>query len=67
MQPAAGGSGKVEGSAAAGRVVARGGSWYDKPWRCRSAYRLAYPSWRKVFDVGFRVVIEDGELVRSDR
>jgi len=45
--------------AAAGERVARGGSWRDLPKRCRSAYRLSYPRWQKVFNVGFRVVIED--------
>ncbi len=38
------------------RVVVRGGSWRDRPKRCRSAFRLSYPPWRKVFNVGFRVV-----------
>jgi formylglycine-generating enzyme required for sulfatase activity len=41
-----------------GRKVARGGSWYDRPKRCRSAFRLDYPSWQKVYNVGFRIVIE---------
>ena len=43
----------------ADRIVVRGGSWRDRPKRCRSAFRLSYPSWRKVFDVGFRVVVEE--------
>lgn len=37
---------------------ARGGSFYDPPRRCRSAYRVAYPEWQRVFNVGFRVVVE---------
>ena len=41
-----------------GRKVVRGGSWYDRPKRCRSAFRLNYPSWQKVYNVGFRVIIE---------
>jgi formylglycine-generating enzyme required for sulfatase activity len=41
--------------------VARGGSWYDRPKRCTSSYRLPYPTWQKVFNVGFRVVCEDPE------
>ena len=41
-----------------GRKVVRGGSWYDRPKRCRSAFRLSYPAWQKVYNVGFRVVIE---------
>jgi len=38
--------------------VVRGGSWYDRPKRCRSGFRLSYPAWRKVYNVGFRIVIE---------
>ncbi len=43
-------------STSSGRKVVRGGSFFDPPRRCRSAYRVAYPSWRRVFNVGFRVV-----------
>jgi len=43
---------------ASGRRVVRGGSWGDRPARCRSAFRLAYPSWRRVHNAGFRVVCE---------
>lgn len=39
--------------------VARGGSWYDRPHRGTSSYRLPYRSYQKVFNVGFRVVIEE--------
>ena len=39
-----------------GRKVVRGGSFYDRPKRARSAFRLDYPSWQRVFNVGFRVV-----------
>ncbi len=39
------------------KVVVRGGSWYDRPKRCRSGYRLYYPAWRKVYNVGFRIVV----------
>jgi formylglycine-generating enzyme required for sulfatase activity len=38
--------------------VVRGGSWYDRPKRCRSAFRLSYAPWQKVFNVGFRIIIE---------
>ena len=41
-----------------GRKVARGGSWYDRPKRCRSASRLSYPAWQKVYNVGFRIVLK---------
>jgi formylglycine-generating enzyme required for sulfatase activity len=41
-----------------GREVARGGSWCDRPKRCRSAFRLGYPAWQRVHNVGFRVVCQ---------
>ena len=46
------------GSVTAARV-ARGGSWYDRPKRATSSYRLAYPPWQRVFNVGFRIICED--------
>lgn len=42
-----------------GPRVARGGSWYDRPERCTASYRLAYPGWQAVFNVGFRVVAHE--------
>jgi formylglycine-generating enzyme required for sulfatase activity len=42
-----------------GEKVVRGGSWYDRPLRCRSAFRLSYPAYQAVFNVGFRVVFEE--------
>ena len=41
-----------------GQKVVRGGSWYDRPKRCRSAFRLSYPAWQKVYNVSFRIIIE---------
>jgi formylglycine-generating enzyme required for sulfatase activity len=41
-----------------GRKVVRGGSWCDRPKRCRSAFRLSYPAWQRVHNVGFRIVCE---------
>jgi formylglycine-generating enzyme required for sulfatase activity len=41
-----------------GRKVVRGGSWCDRPKRCRSAFRLSYPAWQRVHNVGFRVICE---------
>ncbi|MBI2479236.1 MAG: formylglycine-generating enzyme family protein, partial [Planctomycetia bacterium] len=38
------------------RKVVRGGSWVDRPERCRAAYRLSYPDWQRVHNVGFRVI-----------
>ena len=48
---------RVPGSGGTRRVV-RGGSFFDRPARCRSAIRLSYPAWQRVFNVGFRVVCE---------
>jgi formylglycine-generating enzyme required for sulfatase activity len=42
-----------------GKRIVRGGSWYDRPQRCRSGFRLAYQPYQCVFNVGFRVVVED--------
>lgn len=39
------------------RAAVRGGSWYDRPNRARAGFRWGYPTWRPVFDVGFRVVL----------
>ncbi len=39
--------------------VVRGGSWYDRPFKATSSYRLPYRGYQKVFNVGFRVVIEE--------
>ncbi len=43
------------------KKVVRGGSWYDRPKRCRSSFRIAYPAWRRVFNTGFRVVLEEND------
>ncbi|MBM3855997.1 MAG: formylglycine-generating enzyme family protein, partial [Verrucomicrobia bacterium] len=40
------------------RRIVRGGSFYDPARRSRSAARLDYPAWQRVFNVGFRVVCE---------
>jgi formylglycine-generating enzyme required for sulfatase activity len=41
-------------------MVVRGGSWYDRAKRATSSYRLAYPAWQGVYNVGFRVVTAAG-------
>jgi formylglycine-generating enzyme required for sulfatase activity len=41
------------------RRTVRGGSFFDRPARCRSSFRLAFPSWQRVFNVGFRIVVVD--------
>lgn len=45
-------------SGGSSRVV-RGGSWYDRPHRCTSSYRLVYAPYQPVFNVGFRIVMEE--------
>jgi len=42
-----------------GRKVVRGGSFTDRPSRCRSSFRLGYPAWQAVHNVGFRVVVQE--------
>jgi formylglycine-generating enzyme required for sulfatase activity len=44
---------------AEGAKVVRGGAWCDRPARCRSAFRLSYPAWQRVYNVGFRVVCSE--------
>jgi formylglycine-generating enzyme required for sulfatase activity len=41
------------------RKVVRGGSFFDRPARSRSSFRLGYPAWQGIFNVGFRIVILD--------
>jgi formylglycine-generating enzyme required for sulfatase activity len=36
--------------------VLRGGSWFDNPWNCRSAFRLRLNADIRSNDIGFRVV-----------
>lgn len=49
--------GRDDGSST-GRKVVRGGSFYDRPHRATSSFRLSYPTWQRVFNVGFRVACE---------
>lgn len=39
--------------------VVRGGSWYDRPYRATSSFRLPYREYQKVYNVGFRVVVNE--------
>jgi formylglycine-generating enzyme required for sulfatase activity len=39
--------------------VVRGGSWSERPRESRASSRLDYPSWQRVYNVGFRVLVED--------
>ena len=38
--------------------VVRGGSWYQRQHRATSSGRLGYPGWQKVYNVGFREIVE---------
>jgi formylglycine-generating enzyme required for sulfatase activity len=37
--------------------VVRGGSWRSRPCDATAAHRWKYPAWRKIYDVGFRVIL----------
>ena len=39
--------------------IVKGGSWYDRPYRGTSDFRVSYPAYQPVFNVGFRVVVEE--------
>ena len=39
------------------KKVVRGGSWFDRPKRAKSSFRLAYQPYQPVYNVGVRVVI----------
>jgi formylglycine-generating enzyme required for sulfatase activity len=49
---------REEAGEPADRKVVRGGSWRDRPKLSRSASRWGYAPWQKVFNVGFRVILE---------
>lgn len=38
------------------KKVVRGGSWRDRPLRARSSFRLGYPTYQRIYNVGFRVI-----------
>jgi len=50
--------GRNDGDKAPNKVL-RGGSWKDRPYRCTSSYRVGFPSWQRVYNAGFRVIIEE--------
>jgi formylglycine-generating enzyme required for sulfatase activity len=41
------------------KKAVRGGSWRDRPKHARAGFRQAYPAWQSVYNVGFRVIVED--------
>lgn len=44
---------------AKGMRTTRGGSWYDRPFRTTSSFRQPYREYQKVYNVGFRVIMEE--------
>ena len=42
-----------------GLRTVRGGSWFDRPVRARSSFRLGYQPYQRVFNVGFRIIADD--------
>ncbi len=57
--------GRNDASVRAGERVARGGSWFDRPKRGTASYRLSYPAWQRVYNVGFRVVCEQASVATA--
>jgi len=47
--------------------VVRGGSFFDAPKHCTSTSRVSYPSWQRVFNVGFRVVCESPDQIATTK
>jgi formylglycine-generating enzyme required for sulfatase activity len=45
--------------AASGERVARGGSWWNRPFQCTSSHRAVFEDYQPVMWVGFRVIVED--------
>ncbi len=45
------------------RKVVRGGSWRDLPERSTTGFRAGYASWQSVYNVGFRVIMEEAGQV----
>lgn len=49
-----------------GARVARGGSWWDRPKYATASFRRAYRPYQPVYNVGFRVVVEDEQPASPD-
>jgi formylglycine-generating enzyme required for sulfatase activity len=41
------------------KKVVRGGSWNDYPARATSSFRLGFPKWQQVYNVGFRIIVNE--------
>lgn len=52
------GRNNIETNSVTQRVV-RGGSWYERPHKASSSFRIPYRDYQKVFNVGFRVVMTE--------
>ncbi|HPS09229.1 MAG TPA: SUMF1/EgtB/PvdO family nonheme iron enzyme, partial [Kiritimatiellia bacterium] len=52
-------AGKSDSKSLSEKKTVRGGSFFDRPYRATASYRLGYAPWQGVFNVGFRVVIEE--------
>jgi formylglycine-generating enzyme required for sulfatase activity len=44
---------------AKGKKTIVGGSWRDRPFRAAAGFTLGFPAWQQVYNVGFRVIIEE--------
>jgi formylglycine-generating enzyme required for sulfatase activity len=49
---------QAQGGDPKARRVVRGGSWMDRPSDARCGIRRGYEPWRRVHNVGFRIVVE---------
>jgi formylglycine-generating enzyme required for sulfatase activity len=52
-------SAETNATSSQSKMAVRGGSWRDRPRNARSGFRQAYPAWQSVYNVGFRVIVED--------
>ena len=52
-------AGKSDSKSMTEKKTVRGGSFFDRPYRATASYRLGYVPWQGVFNVGFRVIVED--------
>ena len=50
-----------------GRALARGGSWWKRPRYATFNARIPYKKWQKVYDVGFRVLVEEKKIAPLTR
>ncbi len=53
------GRNQVDGAPPDLQRVVRGGSWYDRPFRHTSSFRLPCRQYQGVYNVDFRVVVEE--------